>query len=123
MANINLRYGYRGHMSKEKFIPAGTYDDHDPVLMGIVAYLVKNGHATVIEVEPTVDEEHEDKLPIFVNGVGFVDEPPEVTFTDAALEILEVSSIPLDSIKRDFALNGIERVTKRDAIDYMEEPD
>lgn len=94
-------------MSKEKYIPAGTYDDHDPALMGIVAYLIKNGHATVIEVEPEITP---------------IAKVPEVTFTDGAWKTLEGYGLFPDSAvtMSDFKNLGIERVTKPDAEAYIE---
>jgi len=121
MAQITLRYGYRGWKSKERFIPPGTYDDHDPRVKDIVAYLVENGHATVIDVgvsqpeavQPTVTQDTVDQ------DVEASPEP-DVTFTDGALSLFDEFDIDADSLKSYFAELGIERVTKADADQYVE---
>lgn len=62
--HIQLLRSYRGHLTNEQLIQPGTYDDNDPLLMGLADYLIQNGHATIIDdglplvvSEPEVDAE------------------------------------------------------------------
>ena len=107
MAKIHLRYAYRGHMSKERLIPAGEYDDHDPVIMGIAAYLIKNGHAVLINApEPE----------IVTTGL----QADAITFTNGAESALISAGIDPDDTRSYFADLGIDRVQKPDAEAYIE---
>lgn len=48
---IHLLRSYRGKLTGEKVIPPGHYDDSDPRIFGLAAYLVENGHAVEVERE------------------------------------------------------------------------
>lgn len=47
--DLYLDHGYRGRKSNEAYIPAGLYPWGDPVLMGLEAYLIENGHAVEVK--------------------------------------------------------------------------
>lgn len=49
MRMIHLHNSYAGRRTNEVRIAAGNYQDDDPILMGLAAYLVENGHARYLE--------------------------------------------------------------------------
>lgn len=112
MASIYLRYGYRGHKSNERFIPSGTYDDHDPRVKDIVAYLVKNGHATIIESE---------SVPIDVTEIEF--EPFEpLELTSSAQDAVDESDIDslYDDLQDYFEGSGIGKIGIGNVREYLD---
>jgi hypothetical protein len=46
---VNLRYGFRGRASGERYIEPGLYVWGDPRLMGLEEYLIGNGEASIKE--------------------------------------------------------------------------
>lgn len=49
---IEVLRNFRGRMTGEQLIRPGIYDADDPRIYGIADYLVANGHARVIAVDP-----------------------------------------------------------------------
>ena len=130
MVQIHLRYGYRGYMSKEQFIPPGTYDDHDPKVKAIVAYLVGNGHATIIDPEPDVEKlTHVDFSGvdgtelielvgvIQVDGEDEMNQKTEAEFTHWALELMLEHDITTDDMLRAFP--DVDKFLKSHVEDYL----
>lgn len=109
MATIELKHGYRGYKSNEKFIPPGIYDDHDPLIMPIVAYLVKNGHATILDNSTHVEPEHESE-PL-----------PEIEFTTHAVMLLNETMLTVDDVTPYFVDKGMDKVTKSDIQAYLDD--
>jgi hypothetical protein len=46
---IQLLHHYRGRLTNNRMIPMGQYEEDDPRLEGLAAYLVDNGHAVQVK--------------------------------------------------------------------------
>lgn len=47
---VHIRYGYRGQLTGEQYLPAGDHDLDD----ALAAYLIENDHADAVEENPPV---------------------------------------------------------------------
>lgn len=103
---IYVRWGYARSLGE--YIPKGEYEDDDPALYGMAAYLLENGHA--VEAGTSyVTENFADQEPTFT--VVEDDDPEDGSVDD--LDIATEANADLEAVAKEFDLEAMTRAELR----------
>lgn len=81
MASIQLLKDYAGRRTNEQRVWPGFYDEEDPTIMGLAAYLVETGHAVWVDTPPSpvvLPDTAVDSMVEFNTAVVSTSDEPEI---------------------------------------------